>query len=80
MVGPKQILVVAAHPDDEVLGCGGTVARHAAVGDEVHVVIAAEGSTARDSSRDTDARQYEINSLREAAQAIEKHHQLTEIT
>lgn len=72
MAGPKQVLVVAAHPDDEVLGCGGTVARHAAAGDEVHVVIAAEGATARDSSRDTGARRQEINSLRDAAQAAAK--------
>jgi N-acetylglucosamine malate deacetylase 1 len=41
------ILVVAAHPDDEVLGCGGTIARHVAHGDRVRVVIVAEGITSR---------------------------------
>ncbi|MCB0359227.1 MAG: PIG-L family deacetylase [Bdellovibrionales bacterium] len=41
------ILVVAAHPDDEALGCGGTMARHAAAGDEVHVVFMADGVGAR---------------------------------
>lgn len=45
------VLVVAAHPDDEILGCGGTIARHKAKGDEVHVVIAAEGVTARGADR-----------------------------
>ena len=33
------VQVVAAHPDDEVLGCGGTIARHADAGDLVHVLI-----------------------------------------
>jgi LmbE family N-acetylglucosaminyl deacetylase len=37
------ILVIAAHPDDEVLGCGGVIARHAAQGDEVHVLVATRG-------------------------------------
>lgn len=41
------VLVIAAHPDDEVLGCGGTVARHAAAGDRVETVIVAEGATSR---------------------------------
>ena len=36
-------LVIAPHPDDEVLGCGGTIARLAASGREVHVGIATEG-------------------------------------
>jgi LmbE family N-acetylglucosaminyl deacetylase len=38
-----KILVIAAHPDDEVLGCGGVIARHAAQGDEVHVLVATRG-------------------------------------
>ena len=43
----ERICIIAAHPDDEVLGCGGTAARHADTGDEVHVLIMAEGATAR---------------------------------
>lgn len=43
----KKVLVVAAHPDDELLGVGGTVAKHAAVGDEVYSVIMCEGESLR---------------------------------
>ena len=35
----KKILVVAPHPDDETLGCGGTLLRHIAKGDQVHWLI-----------------------------------------
>jgi LmbE family N-acetylglucosaminyl deacetylase len=45
------VLVIAAHPDDEVLGCGGTIARHAAEGDRVAIAIVGEGITSRYTQR-----------------------------
>ena len=42
------LVVVAAHPDDEVLGAGGTIARHVADGDCVRVVFMADGVASRD--------------------------------
>ena len=41
------VLVLAAHPDDEVLGCGGTIARLAQAGHEVSIAILGEGITSR---------------------------------
>jgi len=47
MITFKTILVVAAHPDDEVLGCGGTLARLAREGSRIHVAFLADGVGAR---------------------------------
>jgi LmbE family N-acetylglucosaminyl deacetylase len=41
------VLVVAAHTDDEALGCGGTIARHIAEGDTVYAIFMADGVTSR---------------------------------
>jgi LmbE family N-acetylglucosaminyl deacetylase len=40
-----KILVIAAHPDDEVLGMGGTIAAHTGRGDAVRVVVVTDGSS-----------------------------------
>jgi LmbE family N-acetylglucosaminyl deacetylase len=43
LLGAKRILVLAPHPDDEALGCGGTIALSAAKGAEVHVAVISDG-------------------------------------
>lgn len=43
----KSILVVAAHPDDEVLGCGGYIANQVRSGGEVFVTFLSDGVTSR---------------------------------
>ena len=41
------VLVVGAHPDDEILGVGGTLSKHSSRGDEVHALILCEGMSLR---------------------------------
>lgn len=40
----KNILIIAPHPDDEVLGCGATMAKYASLGHKVYVLIATRGT------------------------------------
>jgi len=47
---PKSVLVCAAHPDDEVLGCGGAIARHTAEGDKVQILFFTDGVSARENN------------------------------
>lgn len=42
-----RVLVIAAHPDDEVYGMGGTIAKLASLGAEIHVLIVTDGCTAQ---------------------------------
>ena len=43
----QKVLVIAAHPDDEVLGMGGTIAKYADRGDDVRLLIVTDGSSAQ---------------------------------
>ena len=64
----KKILVVVAHPDDEVLGCGASIAKWAAAGDSVYILIMAEGVTSRDKVRDRNIKSKELSMLAKSAQ------------
>lgn len=63
------VLAIAAHPDDEVLGCGGTLARLAAEGHAVYIAILGEGISARYARRE-DADQRLIEGLRSRARQV----------
>jgi len=73
----RRILIIAAHPDDEVLGCGGTIARHVDAGDSVEVIFVADGVTSRPACP-----QSEIAKRQEAARTalgilgVHRQHQL----
>jgi LmbE family N-acetylglucosaminyl deacetylase len=65
----SRVLVIAAHPDDEVLGCGGTIARLALEGHQVYVSILGEGITSRHSQRDQ-ADRAEVKGLRDRCREV----------
>lgn len=50
------VLVVAAHSDDEILGCGGSIAKHIRSGDVVYLLIMTDGVGARSNSNIDDVR------------------------
>jgi len=52
----NKVLVVAAHADDETLGCAGTIAKHISEGDDVRIAFMTDGV----SSRDNSSKQHEV--------------------
>tara|TARA_Y100000992_G_scaffold297653_1_gene261538 strand:- start:620 stop:1288 length:669 start_codon:yes stop_codon:yes gene_type:complete len=55
----NKVLIVAAHPDDEILGCGGTILRHTESKDDVQIVFVSDGEISRDNSSDKKIKRYE---------------------
>lgn len=62
----RSIIVIAAHPDDEVLGCGGTIAKLTDEGATIHVAFLADGVFSR--ACDQAKQQEELRIRRAAAQ------------
>ena len=50
---PRTVAAIFAHPDDEVLGCGGALALHADAGDAVRILILATGAASRSGDQST---------------------------
>jgi len=62
------VAVIAAHPDDEVLGCGGTIARLAKDGRPVHILLIADGVSSRGGSLVAETVQEDFTIRNEAAE------------
>ena len=63
MIMTNKVLIVCAHPDDEVIGMGGTIAKHTLLGDDVRVIFMANGVSSREFADDNES----IDERRKAA-------------
>ena len=59
--GSKNVLVIAVHPDDETLGCGGTLLKHKSEGDIVGCVFVTSGNDHQKTLIDEVARKYSFD-------------------
>ncbi|WP_435166650.1 PIG-L deacetylase family protein [Candidatus Pelagibacter bacterium nBUS_28] len=73
----KDVLVVAAHADDEVLGCGGTIINHISKGDKVHSIFMADGVSSRSKDLKKDLkRRKDASKLAQSILGISSSHYL----
>ena len=68
----KKILIVVSHPDDEILGCGGSIAKYVKEGNEVAVIFTHEGSTARYDNKNHKEARVKIKSREAMAMKVSK--------
>lgn len=65
----NRVLVVAAHPDDEVIGCGGALLGHARCNDAIHIVTLTDGEGARGESTGSNRRHKALGQVCEKLKA-----------
>lgn len=61
----NKVLAVVAHPDDEILGVGGTLIKHVQNGDEVQILILSDGETSRGEVADISKRKKQAQKVAE---------------
>lgn len=69
----NKILVISAHPDDEVLGCGGTIAKHSLSGSIVEQIFISDGESAREIISNKNKKKkihYRLNAAKKAAKIL----------
>ena len=73
----EKVIVIAAHPDDEILGCGGVISKHILEGDFVVCLIMGTGITSRlnEDNNQSDALQ-ELNQAARRAHKVLGTHEL----
>lgn len=67
----QNVLIVAAHPDDEALGCAGVIAKHASLGDQVSVLFLSDGESSRENVSSEILERQEM--AKKAAQVLGAH-------
>ena len=72
MNAEEKILIVVSHPDDEILGCGGSIAKYVKEGNEVAVIFTHEGSTARYDNKNHKEARVKIKSREAMAMKVSK--------
>lgn len=65
----NKVLAIVAHPDDEIIGLGGTLCKHVYRGDEVYILILGDGKSSRNSNQRIDEKIKKI-SLHETENAL----------
>ena len=66
----NRVLVIAAHPDDEALGCSGTIAKHIKAKDQVFIIFMSNGVSSRDGNNLESATKLRLNSARKSCEIL----------
>ena len=69
----KNILIIAAHPDDEILGCGGTILKNISLKNKVNVLYISDGVGGRYENKFDKKKNYEINERKNMAIKASKY-------